>query len=213
MTATSVDTCPCGAPVEAAYQRHATQAEYDALPEGLRPIDGHATIAVRVCGDCHPGTICRHPDTTPAPCPRCKAEPGTQCVKPDGSPRPAEHRERAAAQPAPDVCRHAHQETCTDPRACACTGDDQPPARAPRIVGQPPEGQRLADLGFPPAMLPVALGWLAQRGIDLALVRGGFRSGYTQDNQPAILFDYATGQDDGHGHEQVELRIEPIEAQ
>jgi len=60
-------------------------------------------------------------------------------------------------------------------------------------------------------MLPVALGWLAQHGIDLGKVRGGFRTGYTQDNRPAILFGYATAPDDGHGHEVVQLRIEPID--
>jgi len=209
MTSPALDACPCGAPVEAAYQRHLTQAEYDALPEGLKPIDGYATIAVRVCGDCHPGPICEHPDTEPAPCPTCKAQPGDQCVKPDGSPRPTEHPARKAAQPAPETCRHAHRETCADPRHCQCSGEDEPPVRVPRIVGQPLEGQRLADLGFPRDMLPVALGWLAQHSIDLGKVRGGFRAGRTQDNRPAILFDYATGVD-ARGHEQVELRIEPL---
>jgi len=196
--------------VEAAYQRHATQAEYDALPEGLKPIDGYATIAVKVCGDCLPGPICQHPAAVPVPCPVCKAQPGAQCTKPDGSPRPTEHRERAAAQPAPQTCRHAHREDCTDPRHCQCTGDDPAPVRVPRVIAPPDQLAQFAHLGMPPGMAPHALEWAAAHDIDLSKVRGGFRTGYTQDNRPAILFDYATG-DDAHGHETVQLRIEPIE--
>lgn len=206
----AMDACPCGAPVEAAYQRHLTQAEYDALPEGLKPIDGYATIAVRVCGDCHPGPICEHPDTAPVPCPTCNAQPGQSCTKPDGSLRPVEHPQRATAQPVPETCRHAHRETCTDPRHCACTGDDPQPARAPRIIVPPSQQAQLADLGMPPGLLMHAAQWAAEHGIDPGKVRGGFRTGYTQDNRPAILFDYATGTD-SHGRETVQLRIEPIE--
>jgi hypothetical protein len=206
-----LDACACGRPVEAAYQRHAAQAEYDALPESLRPIDGVATIAVRCCGDCHPGPICSHPDTSPAPCPVCHAQPGAACTRPDGSPRPVEHRKRADAQPEIDVCRHHHRETCTDPRQCRCTGDDQPPARAPRLILPPTQHAVLADLGMPPGLLLHAAEWAARQGIDLARVRGRFRTGLTQDNRPALLFDYAEAADDGHGHEVVRLRIEPIE--
>jgi len=209
VTAT-VDVCPCGAPVEAAYQRHLTQAEYDALPEGLKPIDGYATIAVWACGDCHPGPICQHPAAEPAACPTCNAQPGEQCVKADGTVRPHEHPARQDAQPVPDTCTHAHRETCTDPRTCQCTGQDEPPGRLPRVVLPPTVQASLADLGVPPAMLPHAAQWAAERGIDIARVRGGLRSGLTQDNRPALLFDYATGID-AHGREQTELRIEPIE--
>lgn len=209
-TATA-DLCACGQAAEAAYQRHATQAEYDALPEGLKPIDGVATIAVRVCGDCHPGPICSHPDSGPVPCPVCSAAPGNPCVKPDGAPRTIEHRERTAVQPEIDLCRHHHRETCTDPRACRCTGDDQPPVRAPRLILSASEPQRFAELDMPPEMLLHAAEWAAHRGIDPTRVRSPFRKGLTQDNRPAILFDYAEAPDDGHGHEVVELRIEPVE--
>lgn len=206
----TLDACPCGATVEAAYPRHATRAEYDALPEGLKPIDGYAVTAVRVCGDCLPGPICAHPDPDPAPCPVCHAPPGEQCVKPGGTPRTVEHRERATAHPAPETCAHAHRETCTDPRACACSGDDPPPARAPRIIHPAGPQQQLADLGVPVAMIPTALDWAHRHDVDLTRVRGGFRSGYTQDNRPAFLFDYAQG-DDGHGHEVLQPRVEPLD--
>ena len=206
-----LDACACGAPVEAQYPRHATQRECDALSEALRPIDGTATVAVRVCGDSLPAPICEHPDARPAPCPVCNAQPGAQCVKPDGSPRPAEHRERVAAQPAIEHCRHVHREDCTDPRRCQCTGDDQPPVRAPRLILPPGEQTVLADLGMPPALLMHAAEWAAERGIDLTRVRSQFRPGLTQYNRPAMLFDYAEADDDGHGHEVVRLRVEPIE--
>jgi hypothetical protein len=202
--------CACGQPNEGAYQRHLAQAEYDALPDELKPIDGYAVTAVHACGDCLPDPICAHPDEGPVPCPVCHAEPGAQCTKPDGSPRPVGHRERAAAQPRPDTCTHAHREDCTSPDACQCSGDDQPPARLPRVILPPTQQQILTDLGVAPAMLARAVELIAQRGIDPTRVRGGFRTGLTQDNRPAILFDYAVGTD-AHGREQTETRIEPIE--
>lgn len=209
--AVMLDACACGAPVEAAYQRHATQAEYDALPEGLRPIDGYAVVAVPVCGDCHPAPICEHGDTGPAPCPTCNAQPGDACTKTGGGQRLFEHPARGQAQPVPETCSHAHRETCTDPRECACTGDDPPPARAPRLIVPPTQQSLLADLGMPPAMLMHAAQWAGQHGIDLARVRGGFRTGRTQTGRPAVLFDYATGTDT-HGREQTELRTVPVDA-
>lgn len=202
--------CGCGQPNETSYQRHLTQAEYDALPDGLRPIDGYAVTAVGTCGDCAPAPICQHGAADPAPCPVCHAAPGEACTKPDGSARPVEHRERADAQPQIDTCRHAHREDCTSPAGCQCSGGDQPPARAPRVILPPTQQQTLTDLGIPPAILAHAVELIAQRGIDVSRVRGGFRTGYTQDNKPAILFDYATGTD-AHGREQVETRIEPID--
>lgn len=208
----ALGSCACGQSVEMQYQRHATAQEYDALPDGLKPIDGIALIAVRVCGDCHPGPICEHPDATPVPCPDCGAQPGTPCTGRNGGPRAVDHPARQAAQPQPETCRHAHREDCTDPRECQCSGDDAPPARIPRAF-VPPTMQEQADaLGFPPAFLPVAAKLLADHHIDPARVRGGFRTGRTQlGNQPAILFDYATGQEDGHGHENVETRVVPVE--
>lgn len=210
----STDTRPpgaCGHGAEMQYLRHLTAAEYAALPEALRPIDGYAVTSVLVCGDCHPGPICEHPDDAPVPCPVCHAKPGQPCTKPDGAPRACDHPERATAQPVPDTCTHAHRETCTDPRECQCTGDDPEPVRAPRVFLPATAPEQAAALGFPPALLPHAAAWLAQHGIDPTRVRGGFRTGYTQDNRPAILFDYATGREDGHGHEIVETRVVPVE--
>ena len=207
----TTDLCPCGQNVEAQYQRHATQAEYDALPEGLKPIDGVALIAVKTCGDCLPPDPCQHQAAEPVPCPDCQAQPGKPCTGRNGGPRPVPHATRAAAQPAPVTCRHAHRETCSDPRHCQCTGDDEPPRRAPRVILPPTAQDQAAALGLPPDMLPHALQWLTAHGIDPGKVRGGFRTGLTQDNRPAILFDYVIGADDGHGHELVETRAVPIE--
>lgn len=204
------DLCACGQPAEAQYQRHATQAEYDALPDGLKPIDGIALIAVRCCGDCLPPAICQHPDDTPVPCPDCGAQPGTPCTGSHGGTRAVDHPARQAAQPAPETCRHAHREYCTDPRQCQCSGDEPPPVRIPRTLRAPTVHEQAAALGFPPELLPVAARLLADHHIDPARVRGGFRTGLTQDNRPAILFDYATG-DDGHGHELLETRVVPVE--
>lgn len=211
MTATeTTDLCACGQGVEAQYQRHATQAEYDALPEGLRPIDGVALIAVKTCGDCLPPDPCQHPPAEPVPCPDCGAQPGKPCTGRRGGRRLVDHATRAAAQAAPVTCRHAHRETCTDPRHCQCSSDDPAPVRAPRVILPPTAQDQAAALGLPPAMLPHALQWLTRHGIDPGRVRGGFRTGLTQDNRPAILFDYVIG-DDGHGREIVETRAVPIE--
>lgn len=206
----TTELCACGQGVEAQYQRYLSADKYNTLPEDLKPIDGYAVEAVKCCWDCHPGPICQHPDATPVPCPVCEAAPGDPCVKADGSPRLGNHRERAAAQPVVEGCRHAHREDCTDPRACQCTNDDPAPVRIPRVILPPNAHEQAAALGFPPAMLPVAAQLLADHGIDPSKVRGGFRTGLTQDNRPAILFDYVTG-DDGHGHEVTETRAVPVE--
>ena len=211
-TTATADLCACGQQVEAQYQRHATQTEYDALPDGLKPIDGIALIAVRCCGDCLPPPICEHPDDTPVPCPDCGAQPGTQCIGRNGGPRAVEHPARLTAQPAPETCRPAHREDCLDPRECQCSGDDEPPARIPRTLLPPTINEQAAALGFPPELLPAAAQLLADHHIDPTRVRGGFRTGRTQlGDKPAILFDYATGRDDGHGHETVETRVIPVE--
>lgn len=202
--------CACGHRAEMAYQRHLTETEYAALPDGLKPIDGYAVTSVLVCGDCHPGPICQHPDDTPAPCPTCHAKPGQSCTKPDGTLRACEHPERAATQPQPDTCTHAHRQDCLDPRECQCTGDDPAPVRIPRTFLPATAHEQAAQLGFPPALLPIAAQLLADNRLDLTRVRE-VRSGYTQDNRPALLIDYATG-DDGHGHETVETRVIPVEA-
>jgi hypothetical protein len=206
----ATDLCACGQPVEAQHQQHLTRAEYDALPEGLRPVDGYATKAVFTCGDCAPGPFCVHPGADPVPCPTCNAQPGINCVKADGSERIHPHPSRTAAQPVAETCRHAHREDC-DPANCRCTGDDQAPVRAPRGPADATPFPDLSGPGIDPAMLIDAVAFLARHGIDRALVRGQFRSGFTQDNRPALLFDYVTTPDDGHGHEVVELRAVPVD--
>lgn len=209
MPAVTRDPCACGQPVEQQHLRHLTKAEYDALPEAFRPIDGYAVTPVFTCWDCAPAPICEHPEPAPVPCPSCGAQDEQECAKADGTPRLHPHPARAAAQPQPGPCLHAHREDC-DHRACRCGPGDEPPARVPRIVGASGETQQLADLGFPPAMLPAAAAWLAEHRIDPSLVRGDFRTGLTQTGESAMLFDYATAPDDGHGHEVVELRIVPV---
>ena len=204
------DACACGQSVEAQHQQHLTQAEYDALPEGLRPIDGYAVKAVFTCGDCALPPFCEHPAGGEVPCPTCDAQPGSHCTKANGSLRLHPHPARTAAQPVAETCRHAHREDC-DYRDCRCTGEDQPPVRAPRRPGDPTAPPDLSALGFDPNMLVDAVAFLAAHGIDKDLVRGGFRSGFTQDNRPAMRFDYVTAPDDGHGHEVVELRIVPVD--
>jgi hypothetical protein len=202
--------CACGQPIEAQHQRHLTAEEYDAIPEGLRPIDGYATKSVFTCGDCAPDPFCEHPDAEPVPCPTCRAVPGYACLKADGGPRLRPHPARAAAQPVSETCRHAHREDC-DHRACVCTGDGEQPVRPLRSAIPGGAAPDLSALGFPIEMLPVAMQWLAAHGIDRTLVRGGFRTGFTQSNEPAMLFDYVTAPDDGHGHEVVQLRIVPVD--
>jgi hypothetical protein len=220
MPSTGATLCACGEPIEPQHQRHLTQAEYDTIPEGLRPIDGYATVAVYTCGDCAPPPFCGHPDDAPVPCPSCGAPDGAHCTKADGSLRVHPHPSRTAAQPPPpETCRHAHREDC-DPRGCRCTGDDPPPARPTRLPAPADAPPDLSGLGFPPEMIPAAAAWLAANGVNPALVRGPkggqFRLGLTQDNRAALLFEYASpGADgrpvtDGHGHEEIELRTVPI---
>jgi hypothetical protein len=202
--------CPtCGGPGEMQHQRHLTQAEYELTPEGLRPIDGWATRTVKTCGDHEVPGFCVHAQAEPEPCAICHAAPGQECAKPDGSPRPVPHPGRDLVPPS-QTCSHAHRADCGGHGACVCSEDDAPPARAPRIIGAPTDAERLASAGFPPGVLD-AVALLGRHGIDPALVRGQFRAGLTQTGEPAILFDYVTAPDDGHGHEVVELRVIPID--
>lgn len=215
MRTATEDLCACGQTVEAQHQRHLTAEEYAAIPEALRPIDGYATRMVRTCGDCAPPPFCEHPGANePAPCPSCGAPPGELCAKADGSVRAHPHPSRALT-PVIDTCRHAHRADC-DPRDCRCTGDEPQPERPARPTGPQDAPPDLSGLGFPPEMLLGAAAWMAANHIDRALIRGQFRTGLTQDNRPAMLFDYADPGPDGrpvvdeHGHEEVQLRIVPL---
>lgn len=197
----------CGARAQTTYPRHLTDLEYAALPDSLRPIDGYAVRPVPVCGDCHPGQICAHPPAEPAACPDCHAEPGQPCAKADGSPRAADHDARTAAQPVRETCRHAHRPECANPARCACTGDDPVPVRTPRAAGPPP-----VDL----SAIPQALALIDKYRLRPELMRSEVRTGRTQDNRPAVMFDYAQADPDGqpardvHGHEIITRRVIPL---
>lgn len=125
----------CGRHATVQHRRHATAQEYAAIPEGLRPIDGVAHVAVFTCEDCAPPAICEHLAPAASPCAACGAVGDAPCTKPDGTPRPAPHSARAVPPPSA-ACDHAHREDC-DITSCRC-GEDQPAAREPR----PPEPPR-----------------------------------------------------------------------
>lgn len=135
----------CDGLAVAQTRRHATQAEYDALPEQLTPIDGIAHLIVFACDDdaeaCVP--YCDHPEAPEAACPVCKATGEAPCTSPpdlinqDGSPRTFRHRARADAQSIPQPCMHAHREDCEVFTGCQCANDDPNPVRQPRLVAAP----------------------------------------------------------------------------
>lgn len=138
----------CDELAEAQHRRHVTAADYEALPESFRPIDGIAHQAVFTCLDHEVDPICgsgEHPapgietaDT--ADCPKCGAGTGNACVKADGKPRSSHHAVRSA--PASGIptaaCDHVHREDCEGQGACACSADDEAPVRRPRIIDPSP---------------------------------------------------------------------------
>jgi hypothetical protein len=196
-------------------QRHATGAEYDAIPEGLKPIDGYAVVAVFGCDDCAEDgaftPFCEHPEAVPVPCPKCQAAGDAPCTGKNGKPRGAWHRARYDAQPQPETCTHAHRETCNVFNGCQCTGDDQPPVRTPRGVDTSGPGPDTSGLTVP---VHIAQMVLAQAGHPWATVARAY-SLQTQDNKPAIGADvhvYEGGrlQYDGHGHPLVQTVVVPI---
>lgn len=194
-------------------QRHATRAEFTALPEGLRPIDGRATVAVFGCEDCAEDAFepfCEHPTPQPAPCATCGANGDAPCTKPNGNPRGGWHHARQAAQPRPEPCRHAHREDCDTFNGCACTGDDQPPER-PKAAASTAFGPDVSGLRVPVA---VAQTVLAQAAVPWGRLKA-VRSMYLQDNRDGIAADLYQYDDAGiqirdiHGHEVVET-VGPI---
>jgi hypothetical protein len=121
----------CGAPAEVQWQRHATDAEYEAIATStLRPTDGRLTVAVLACGDHEIEPFCQHAPPEPAPCPTCQAAPGSLCSRADGSPRRRTHPEREV-QPIIDTCTHAHRADCGGYGQCRCSADDPAPPRTP----------------------------------------------------------------------------------
>lgn len=119
--------------------RHATQAEYDQLPEAWRPIDGIARKAVYACDDDdHADAMvmfCTHAEPKPPTCPEphCQAGIGEPCIRTDGAERKTHHAARAHQPAVYDRCIHAHREDCDVFTGCQCTSDDQAPERTPRV--------------------------------------------------------------------------------
>lgn len=206
-----------GCDENAAHQvalRHATQAEYDALPEGLTPIDGIARMLVLGCEDCADNVppLCLHPQAAPVPCPKCSAAGDDPCLGVHGGPRSSHHHVRVDAQPPDEVCLHAHREDCGVFEGCQCTEADAPPVRQPRIQ-LPMDHANGSRSKLPAAMVqPLVeahdIPWWTVREYDTRL---------TQDNQPAIGCEYAELDadgnlaDDGHGHEVLKQIVIPLE--
>lgn len=193
--------------------RHATQAEYDALPEELKPIDGIARMVVLACED-HADTIdahCVHAPVSAAACGKCGATGDQPCRKADGSARDSWHRARFPALPL--ACRHAHSEDCEVFGGCACSANPVTPARTPRVVAPVETAAQTSGLKIP---LPIAktivegndIPWWSVRALDNRL---------TQDNRPALGVTHAVidaegnVQDDGHGHEATAETIIPLD--
>lgn len=119
--------------------RHATLAEWNALPERLWPLDGRVYQEIRACDDHEVEPVaCTHPavpGVMDVACPKCAAAPGAQCVKKDrATPRSNTHAARHDAVPAVTVqpCVHAHHEACEPfDGACTCTADTMEPPKRP----------------------------------------------------------------------------------
>lgn len=187
--------------------RHATEAEYAALPLSLTPIDGVARQAVFACDDCAEDALdpfCQHPEPDPVPCPTCGvADPASPCLKKDGATAlPFRHSGRT--DPPREICAHAHRPDCGVFDDCQCSADDQPPQRPPHPAA--PDGQFAPDvtrLLFDEAYAQIML---ADKGVHWWQVRE-VASCFTQDNQPAMRAVYATVDERGHlvhdehGHE------------
>lgn len=195
-------------------RRHATTAEYAALPPGLTPIDGVCHQAVFMCDDCADTVdeICDHPPIPAPPCPACAAAGDDPCLEKDGKTPRRRGWHTGRQGPSMDPCRHAHRDTCPVFADCACTGDDPPPARPTRTVADGP-GPDVSRLLIPP---PAARLLLAEHGIGWERVRE-VASVRTQDNRPAIRAQAARTDDAGnpvrdeHGHEVLDEVVIVIE--
>lgn len=131
----------CNEIAEVQHRRHATDTEYAAIPEDLRPIDQVAHVAVFTCGDHEPDPICgpEHHQAMPPSlqdllqlrCPKCDAGAGAMCVKVNGGQRSAVHGDRLPPPPPylPDRCDHVHRADCEGLGACQCSPDDPVPIR------------------------------------------------------------------------------------
>lgn len=132
----------CDEPAESQHRRHATDAEYAEIPEGLVPVDGVCHMAVFTCGDHELDPICgpqdhgpdpiEQPDPLAAACQKCGARPGTDCVKPNGQPRRVVHEIRTTTPPVFITrCDHVHRADCGGIDTCDCGPDDPAPIRTP----------------------------------------------------------------------------------
>lgn len=195
--------------------RHATLAEYDALPEAYKPIDGVAMKPVYACdGDAHTEAtlpFCTHPVPAIPPCPTCGASGTDSCTTANGSPRTIAHAVRPT-RPEYETCTHAHREDCGVFDGCQCSMSDQPPARTPRqILHDPrPDGSR--------SQIPweLAKPLIEQWDIPLWTVFD-YATGQAQDTAPALIVTYKLLDDqgnlanDGHGHEVLETVAIPLD--
>lgn len=140
----------CGELAETQHRRHATAAEYEALPEAFRPIDGIAHRAVFTCLDHEVDSICGDGDhvqpAAPAPadappCPKCGAGAGDPCTKANNKVRGIVHDVRGVGGligVMHGACTHVHREDCGGQGSCPCSASDEAPARRARIIDPPP---------------------------------------------------------------------------
>jgi hypothetical protein len=203
----------CTEAASAQTQRHATQAEYDAIPESLKPIDGYAVVPVFGCDDCtETGAFtpfCSHPVPDAPPCPKCHASGEDPCTAKNGDPRWISHAARI--QPQPEPCKHAHRGDCPVFEGCQCSSDDEAPVRIARPADTASPGPDVSGLTVP---LHIAQMVLAQADHPWAAVVRAY-SLQTQDNRPAIGADvhiYEGGhlQYDAHGRPLVQNVVVPI---
>lgn len=207
----------------AAFQtvRHATQAEYDAIPEPHKPIDGIARLTVLACDkDAHAeatAPFCTHSEPKPDVCPEphCNAAIGQPCVQDDGTtPRTVAHAARSRKPGVYDRCLHAHREDCDIFTGCQCTTDDPLPERVPRQ--QPPIDHADGTRSKLPAQIVKPI--VEAYDIPWWTVRH-YASTQAQDAQtPTLDITFATLDQDGnldrddHGHEiltAVRIALDP----
>lgn len=228
------DTCPTGACAPggqghalcmapgcdqiATFQtrRHATQAEYDELPEAWKPIDGIAHRAVYACDDDEhaeaTAPFCEHAQPKPPECPDCPAGVDEPCVKADGTERKVPHFARTQQPGVYDRCLHAHREDCPIFDGCQCSSDDAPPEREPRIQPEPDhaDGSR--------SKLPPEIVRQIVEAYDIPwwTVRH-YATVTAQDQTPALDVTFATlDQDanivqDEHGHDVLDAVRIPLD--
>jgi hypothetical protein len=226
----------CDEVAESQHKRHATLAEYEALLENFKPIDGVCHQAVFTCYDHEPEPICGETDhggmyfvesagfhgaeglevLKAASCPKCQAQPGEPCLKANGRPRSADHKVRsgvATPQVAAPACSHAHREGCGGQGLCQCTAGDTAPERPKRIVEPtPPPGP--APLHMPTygdtAELLTGYGIDIDRVLTLEIQADG-EGGHVIHAVMAVKDNHGHHKFDDHGHLLTEETDVPFE--